>query len=85
MDFWRSAIRQQFRAAIDMLANAIEACLESVWSGQGRGAFEHCRSEHQILTLNGNVRDPEAAQHFRSCQIFDRVPYTVPAFGRDDR
>ena len=39
MDFWRSAIRQQFHAAIDMLANAIEACPDSVWSGQGRGAF----------------------------------------------
>ena len=39
MDFWRSAIRQQFHAAIDMLANAIQACPKSVWSGQGRGAF----------------------------------------------
>ena len=26
LDFWRSAIRQQFHAAIDMLANAIGAC-----------------------------------------------------------
>ena len=34
IDFWRSAIRQQFHAAIDMLANAIEACPDSVWSGQ---------------------------------------------------
>ena len=32
MDFWRSAIRQQFHAAIDMLANAIKACPDSVWS-----------------------------------------------------
>jgi len=39
IDFWRSAIRQQFHAAIDMLANAIEACPDSVWSGRGRGAF----------------------------------------------
>jgi DinB superfamily len=39
IDFWRSATRQQFHAAIDMLANAIEACPESVWSGQGQGAF----------------------------------------------
>ncbi len=30
MDFWRFAIRQQFRAAIDRLANAIEACPEPV-------------------------------------------------------
>lgn len=39
MDFWRSAIRQQFLAAIEMLANAIKACPDSVWSGEGRGAF----------------------------------------------
>ena len=39
IDFWRSAVRQQFHAAIDMLANAIKACPDSVWSAQGRGAF----------------------------------------------
>ena len=39
VDFWRSAIRQQFHAAIDMLGNAMEACPESVWPGQGPGAF----------------------------------------------
>jgi hypothetical protein len=38
-DFWRSAIRQQFRAAIDMLANAIQACPDSVWSGEPPRAF----------------------------------------------
>src|ERR1700726_2901935 len=117
MDFWRSAIRQQFRAAI-------EACPKSVWSGQGRGALwylafhvrfhppppfgltelepevvppkrvyrkdellgylEHCRKKLDTVTATGmcgNGLVPEAAQHFRSCQIFDRVPYTVPAFG----
>ena len=39
IDFWRSAIRQQFHAAIDMLGNAIEACPDSVWSGQPPRAF----------------------------------------------
>jgi hypothetical protein len=39
IDFWRSAIRQQFHAAIDMLDNAIRACPDSVWSGKGRHAF----------------------------------------------
>ena len=38
-EFCRSSIRQQFHAAIDMLANAITACPDSVWSGEGRGAF----------------------------------------------
>jgi hypothetical protein len=37
--FWRSAIRQQFHAAIDMLANAIKACPESVWYREGQSAF----------------------------------------------
>jgi len=36
---WKSAIRQQFHAAIDMLANAIHACPDSVWSGQPPRAF----------------------------------------------
>jgi len=36
IDFWRSAIRRQFHAAIDMLANAIKACPDSVWIGEGR-------------------------------------------------
>jgi hypothetical protein len=39
IEFWRSAIRQQFHAAIDMLGNAIEACPETVWAGRGRFAF----------------------------------------------
>ena len=39
IDFWRTAIRQQFHASVDMVANAIEACPDSLWSGQGPGAF----------------------------------------------
>lgn len=39
MDFWRSAIRRQFHAAIDMLANAIEACPDSVWAREERRAY----------------------------------------------
>jgi hypothetical protein len=39
IDIWRSAILRQFHAAIDMLANAIKACPDSVWPGQAPGAF----------------------------------------------
>jgi uncharacterized damage-inducible protein DinB len=39
IDFWRAAIRRQFHAAIDMLGNAMEACPDSVWTGEGRHAF----------------------------------------------
>jgi len=52
------------------------------------GYLEHRRKKLDTVTatgMYGNGLVPEAAQHFRSCQIFDRVPYTVPAFGRDDR
>jgi len=51
IDFWRSAIRRQFHAAIDMLANAIEACPDSVWSGNGRGAFWYL-AYHVIFFLD---------------------------------
>lgn len=38
-ELWKSAIRQQFQAAVDMLGNAIEACPDSVWSGEPPRAF----------------------------------------------
>jgi hypothetical protein len=39
MDFWRSAIRRQFHAAMDMLGNAIDACPDTIWFDPGRHAF----------------------------------------------
>ncbi len=42
IDFWRSAIRRQFHASIDMLDNAMQACPDTVWAsslGQGRREF----------------------------------------------
>lgn len=51
IEFWRSAIRQQFQAANDMLANAMEACPDSVWSGPGRHAF-WCLAFHVIFFLD---------------------------------
>jgi uncharacterized damage-inducible protein DinB len=39
IEFWKSAISRQFHAALDMLANAIDACPDSIWTGEGRGAF----------------------------------------------
>ena len=54
IDFWRSAIRQQFHAAIDMLANAIKACPDSVWYGQGQRCvlvlgLSHARSSSTFI------------------------------------
>jgi DinB superfamily len=51
IDFWRAAIRQQFHAAIDMLANAIKACPEQVWSGEGPAAFWYL-AFHTIFFLD---------------------------------
>ena len=61
-DFWRSAIRQQFHAATDMLANAIEACPDSVWSGQGRGAFWYL-AFHAIFFLDLYLSEGESRFH----------------------
>ena len=51
INFWRSAIRQQFHAAIDMLGNAIEACPDSVWSAQAPRAFWYL-AFHTIFFLD---------------------------------
>ena len=51
LDFWRAAIRQQFHAAIDMLGNAMEACPDTVWPGEGRGAFWY-KAFHVIFFLD---------------------------------
>jgi hypothetical protein len=51
IDFWKSAIRRQFHASIDMLANAIRACPDSVWSGQGRRPFWYI-SFHVLFFLD---------------------------------
>ena len=58
MDFWRSAIRQQFHAAIDMLDNAIKACPDSVWFGRGRVAFWYL-----------GVKGRSARQRLMVCQL----------------
>jgi uncharacterized damage-inducible protein DinB len=63
VDFWRSAIRQQFHAANDMLANAIRACPESVWSGEGRGAFWYL-AFHVLFFLDLYL-SPEEESRFR--------------------
>jgi len=62
-DFWRFAIRRQFHAAIDMLANAIEACPDSVWSGQPPRAFWYLAFERNFfLRARGAtiLREPSA-------------------------
>src|SRR4029077_13515438 len=61
IDFWRSAIRQQFHAAIDMLGNAIEACPNSVWSSQAPRAFWHL-AFHTLFFLDLYLSECEESQ-----------------------
>jgi len=51
INFWRSAIRQQFHASIDMLGNAIRACPDSVWPGQPPRAFWYL-AYHTLIFLD---------------------------------
>jgi hypothetical protein len=39
MDIWKTALRAQFGAAIDMLENAMRACPDKVWGKVWYGAF----------------------------------------------
>ena len=67
-DFWRSAIRQQFHAAVDMLANAIKACPDSVWPGEGRSAFWYL-AFHALFFLDLYL-SAEGESRFRPPQPF---------------
>ena len=70
LNFWRSAIRQQFHASIDMLANAIEACPDSAWPGEGRGAFWYI-AFHVLFFLDLYL-SPEDEAQFQPLPPFGR-------------
>lgn len=87
IDFWRSAIRQQFHAAIDMLANAINACPDSVWSGQGRSAFWYLA--FHVLFFTDLYLSSEDESQFRPpppfglSELEDEVVVPEPGYGKD--
>src|SRR5882724_4121923 len=88
MDFWRSAIRQQFHAAIDMLANAIEACPDSVWSGQAPRAFWYL-AFHALFFLDLSLSgEDESRLHpppsFGLTELGVEVVPPARAYGKDD-
>lgn len=88
IDFWRSAIRQQSHAAIDMLANAIEACPDSVWSGQGRGAFWYL-AFHTLFFLDLYLSEEDESRFhppppFGLTELEDEVVVPEPAYGKNE-
>ena len=87
-DFWRSAIRQQFHAAIDMLANAIEACPDSVWSGEPPRAFWYI-AFHTLFFLDMYL-SPVVEAEFRPpapfglAELADDASVQEPAHTKDE-
>jgi len=88
IDFWKSAIQQQFHAAIDMLGNAIEACPDSVWSGQPPRAFWYL-AFHTLFFLDLYLSECEEPR-FHPPPPFgltELAPGSVPperAYGKDE-
>jgi hypothetical protein len=88
IEFWRSAIRQQFHAAINMLDNAIKACPDSVWSGQGRFAFWYL-AYHTLFFLDMYLSaEGETQFHppvpFDRSELEDEVGVPERAYGKDE-
>jgi uncharacterized damage-inducible protein DinB len=88
IDFWRSAIRQQFHAAIDMLANAIEACPDSVWSGKAPRAFWYL-AFHVLFFLDLYLSSEGESQFhppppFGRAELEDEGAVPEPEHGKDE-
>ena len=87
-DFWRSAIRQQFHAAIDMLANAIEACPESSWSAHGQSAFWYI-GFHTLIFLDLYLSSEGEPQFhppppFTRSELEDEVVVPEPGYKKEE-
>jgi hypothetical protein len=88
IDFWRSAIRRQFHASIDMLGNAIQACPEPLWAGEGRFAFWYL-AYHTIFFLDLYLSAVGEDQFqppppFNRDELEDDVAVPVPGYSRDE-
>jgi uncharacterized damage-inducible protein DinB len=88
IDFWRSAIRQQFRAAIDMLANAIQDCPDSVWPGEPPRAFWYI-AFHTLFFVDLYL-SPVGEDEFRPpapfglAELADEAGVAEPAHTKDE-
>jgi uncharacterized damage-inducible protein DinB len=88
IDFWRSAIRQQFHAAIDMLGNAIDACPDSLWPGEPPRAFWYI-AFHVTFFLDLYLSDCDESQFrppapFGLAELSDEVGVAEPAHTKDE-
>ncbi len=55
--FWRTILWQQFGAAIDMLENALVACLDKVWSDRSRQPEFWYLAYHTLFWLDLYLSD----------------------------
>jgi hypothetical protein len=88
VDFWRSAIRQQFHAAIDMLANAIKGCPDSVWLDRGSRPFWYI-AFHTLFFLDLYLSEKDEPQFrppapFGLSELEEEVVVPEPAYGNDE-
>ena len=81
-------MRQQFHAAIDMLADAIEACPDSVWSGQAPRAFWYL-AFHVLFFLDLYLSEEDESRFhppppFGLSELADEVGVPEPAHTKDE-
>jgi hypothetical protein len=84
-DLWKTALWQQFGAAIDMLENAIEACPDDLWSDRSRQPEFWYLAYHTLffldLSLSGRVEgfhppEPFTLDELDPAGVLPERPYT---------
>ena len=61
MEPWRTILRSQFGAAVDMLRRAVERCPVEIWDDRSRGApFWHL-AYHALFYLDFYLSESEEA------------------------
>jgi len=58
-EFWKTIIWQQFGAAIDTLANAIDACPDDLWDDRSKKWEYWYRVSHTLFWLDYYLSDPD--------------------------
>jgi hypothetical protein len=84
-DFWKTALWQQYGAAIDMLGNAIDACPDELWRDRSRNPEFWYLAYHTLffldLSLSGAVEgfhppEPFTLDELDPAGVLPERPYT---------